>query len=551
MASLAPELEERVLVLMPSARDTERAVHLLTEAGLIAIPCGSVPELSQELRRGAAAVLLTDELLALDTEKNIESALREQPNWSALPALVIARDGTSEQAQFGKLGGYSGVILVERPARPRPLVGALRSALRARQSQYKIRDAMAERDRQAQELAAQDTKLRAALTELAAQTEQLQTASRLKDEFLATLAHELRNPLAPISTGLSLLLQAHDPAQARPTLSVMQRQVRHMVRLIDDLLDVSRITLGKLELKRERVAVSSVVESAIEAAWPAIQRAGHAFSSTLSHEALFLDGDQTRLAQVLSNLLNNAAKYTSNRGQIWLSVAREEKYVLISVRDNGVGIPANALQEVFGMFNQVNRQLDRSQGGLGIGLALVKRLVEMHGGTVQAQSPGLNQGSTFVVRLPLASAAFKPPARRSAVSGTHPKAQRILVVDDNDDAADLLSLMLRNAGFETKTVYDGPAAIEAARTFRPNIAILDIGLPGMTGYELAERLRADDRLRETALIALTGWGTPDDRKKAMAAGFDVHLTKPVSIEDLHVALAKAATHRHQQAALAG
>jgi len=324
-----------------------------------------------------------------------------------------------------------------------------------------------------------------------------------------------------------------------------------MVRLIDDLLDVSRITLGKLELKRERIAVSSVIESAIEAAWPAIQRAGHTFTSTLSPEALFLDGDQTRLAQVISNLLNNASKYTSNKGEIRLNVAREGEQVVISVSDNGIGIPSNALSEVFGMFNQLNRELDRSQGGLGIGLALVKRLVEMHGGTVEARSSGLNQGSTFVVRLPLASALSQPATRSSAAPSAHLKPERILVVDDNDDAADLLSLMLRNAGFETKTVYDGPTAIEAAHSFTPDIAILDIGLPGMTGYELAERLRADASLRETALIALTGWGTPDDRKKAMAAGFDVHLTKPVSIEDLHVALAKAAARRHQHAALAG
>jgi len=492
--------------------------------------------------------LITDEVLSADSENNIENALRRQPNWSAVPVVLITRDGSHERTQFGTLGGYNGVLLVERPARTRPLVSALRSALRARQSQYKIRDAMAERERQTQELAEQDAKLRAALAELAEQAERLRTASRLKDEFLATLAHELRNPLAPISTGVSLLLQSKDPEQTGPTLAVMQRQVRHMVRLIDDLLDVSRITLGKLELKRQRITLSSVIESAIEAALPAIQRAGHTFSSTLSEDPLFVDGDHTRLAQVVSNLLNNASKYTSDQGQIRLSVTREGQRAVIRVTDTGIGIPDGALDEVFGMFNQLHREMDGNQGGLGIGLALVKRLVEMHDGKVEAQSAGLNQGSTFIVRLPLASGAPEQVAPSRDAREAFPNSERILVVDDNGDAADLLSLMLRNAGYETKTVYDGFAAIEATRSFTPDIVILDIGLPGMTGYEVAAQLRANAVFGRTALIALTGWGTPEDRCQAIAAGFDVHLTKPVSEEDLQQALSSATARRHRQVA---
>lgn len=551
MATRPLQSEERVLVLMPSARDGERTAQILTEVGLIASPCERLDELTRELRIGASALLITDEILAADTDKSIESTLRQQPDWSALPVVLITRAGTSERAQFRTLGGYGGVVLVERPARARLLVSALRSALRARQGQYKVRDAMTELERQSKELAAQDEKLRAALAELARQAERLRAAARLKDEFLATLAHELRNPLAPISTGLSLLLQTRDPEQVRPTLGVMQRQVRHMVRLIDDLLDVSRITLGKLELKRERVSVGSVVESAIEAASPAIERARHTFTSQVEDAALCVNGDHTRLAQVISNLLNNASKYTPSPGQILLRVAREAEHVAIAVSDNGIGIPPGSRDELFGMFNQLNRELDRSQGGLGIGLALVKRLVEMHEGTVEAHSAGLNQGSRFVVRLPLVNAAAEPAARASDAPGPSLSSERILVVDDNEDAAELLGLMLRNSGYQTQIAYDGSGALEATHGFVPDIVVLDIGLPDMSGYEVAQRLRADARLRHTALIALTGWGTPEDRSKAIASGFDVHLTKPVSAEDLHAALVSAASRRHQRAALAG
>ena len=550
MALESARFEERVLVLMPSARDAERTVHLLTEAGLVASPCRSLDELTRELQQGAAALLLTDEIVHADTDKIIEIALRQQAGWSAVPVVLITRDGTSEHVQFRTLGGYGGVVLVERPARARLLVSALRSALRARHSQYKIRDAMTEHERQAKALAEQDEKLRAALAELAQQAEQLRTAARLKDEFLATLAHELRNPLAPISTGLSLLMQAPDPEHARPTLSVMQRQVRHMVRLIDDLLDVSRITLGKLELKRERVALSAIVESAIEAASPAIQRAGHSFTTELDSETLFVDGDHTRLAQVISNLLNNASKYTPSPGEILLRVAREGGQVAISVSDNGIGIPPGSLHELFGMFNQLNRELERSQGGLGIGLALVKRLVEMHEGTVEAQSAGIGQGSRFVVRLPLTSAVAERAIPNSDAPGPELSFERILIVDDNQDAAELLGLMLRNSGYQTEIAYDGQAAIEASQRFVPDVVVLDIGLPDMTGYEVAQRLRADARLQRTALIALTGWGTPEDRSKAIASGFNMHLTKPVSAEDLHAALDGAAVRRHRRAALA-
>ncbi len=323
----------------------------------------------------------------------------------------------------------------------------------------------------------------------------------------------------------------------------MQRQVGHMVRLIDDLLDVSRITMGKLELKRERVAVASAVEAAIEGSLPNLQKGQHELRLDMTNEQLFLDADHTRIAQVISNLLNNSSKYTADQGVIELSVQREANHVRIAVRDNGVGIPEGHLEDIFQMFGQVNRALDRSHGGLGIGLALVRRLVEMHGGTVAAESEGPGHGSTFTVRLPLADGFSAQVTPQPVQNGSHLSSKRVLVVDDNDDAAELLALMLQQDGYRTAIAHDGPEAIDAARTLAPDIVILDIGLPGISGYEVAEHLRADATFSETALIALTGWGTPEDRRKALDAGFDVHLTKPVTAEDLQDALGRASRLR--------
>jgi two-component system, sensor histidine kinase len=538
-------LEERVVVLMPSKRDTERTMHLLADASLSCTACAGMTGLCIEVRKGAGAVLLTDEIVLADIDRLLEQVLRAQPAWSALPILLLAREGAGERLPRGTLDAYNSVVVMERPVRTRSLISAVQSALRARHNQYQIRDAIREHERQAAELKAQDEALQRSQVELAAQADQLRTAARRKDEFLAVLAHELRNPLAPISTALSVLSDCSEPEVLQKTLGVMQRQVRHMVRLIDDLLDVSRITMGKLELKRERIAVASVVEAAIEGSLPNVQRAEHELRLDVTDEPLFLDADHTRIAQVLSNLLNNASKYTGRAGTIELSVRRDGSHVRIAVSDNGLGFPPECLNDIFQMFGQVNRALDRTHGGLGIGLALVRTLVQMHGGTVDAYSAGPDQGSTFTVRLPLAEG---PPIKLDGVRARavpKPTEKRVLVVDDNDDAAEMLSLMLEQDGYKTTIVHDGSAALDAAHTLTPDIVILDIGLPGINGYEVAEQIRADTSLPEMALIALTGWGSPEDRRKALAAGFDVHLTKPVTAEDLHDALGRASLLRHR------
>jgi len=368
----------------------------------------------------------------------------------------------------------------------------------------------------------------------------LSEAGRRKDEFLATLAHELRNPLAPIRTGLEVMRMspAGDPAVVKAR-EMMERQLGHMVRLVDDLMDASRITSGKVELKREKLLVRTVVDHAVEASRSLIEAGGHALTVTVADEPVWVDGDLTRLAQVVGNLLNNAAKYTPNGGQITLSAGVEGDKVVIEVADTGTGISADMLPEVFDMFAQVDRTLGRAQGGLGIGLSLVKTILEMHGGTITATSPGPGLGSKFAARLPLAATDRLPePATASAneTPAPRPAGRRVLVVDDNVDGAESLAMLLGLFGHEARAVHDGPAALAAARDVAPEIVFLDIGLPGMSGYDVAKRFRADASLAGAVLVALTGWGSEDDRRKSKEAGFDHHLTKPVNFEQVQALL---------------
>ncbi|HTV23860.1 MAG TPA: ATP-binding protein [Polyangiaceae bacterium] len=648
---------ERVLVLMPTTRDAERTLALLEEATIIGSACADLAELCRELRAGAGAALLTDEAISADAVGQLSEAMREQPAWSALPVVVLAREGWSKLGQRMASDMHGSLVIVERPVRTRTLVEIVSSALRTRQHQYRIRDELIVRERQAAELLAQDERLQFALSagglgsweldletlqmecsslckvnfgrpvdapfsyaqlreavhpldrervsaaiersiaegceydieyrvmwangdvhwvlvrgratydaggrprrmagvsldvterkrmyealqqsqsELARQAEQLRRADRRKDEFLATLAHELRNPLAPIRTGVEFLAHAPEGEDARRTLGMMQRQIGHMVRLIDDLLDVSRITSGKLQLKRQRVELATIIDTAVESSRPLIERKNHTLRVSVPEDVLVLDADLTRIAQVLGNLLNNSSNYTSSGGEIELTARRDGHSVVIEVRDNGCGIPGDRLDDVFEMFSQVNRALERSQGGLGIGLALVRSLVQMHGGTVSAASPGLGQGSTFSIRLPLAVGSERSASvvrDASAQKRTAPK--RILVVDDNEDAAEMLAIVLGQSGYQTRTAYQGRSALASVHEWPPDIVILDIGLPDMNGYDVARELRRNGHASSLVLIALTGWGTQDDKQKAMDAGFDVHLTKPVDAGDLQRAL---------------
>jgi signal transduction histidine kinase len=366
--------------------------------------------------------------------------------------------------------------------------------------------------------------------------EALKEADRRKDEFLAVLAHELRNPLAPISNAVQLMRRPDGRRQSDRVVEMIGRQVGQIVRLVDDLMEVSRITRGKIDLRLERVPVAEIIHAAIETSQPAIERAGHQLSVALPAEPLLLMADRVRLTQVFANLLNNAAKYTDPGGRIRIDVWPDGGQMLASVRDTGIGIPAEALPRVFDMFAQAHRAAGRGQGGLGIGLTMVRSLVEMHHGTVQALSAGSSMGSEFVVRLPLAPLEDGWAERRGPAQA-RPYApfagQRMLVVDDNRDAADTLALLLEADGAEVRVAYDGRAALAAAESFQPSSVLLDIGMPGMDGWEVARRLRQDQRFAGLRIVALTGWGQDSDRRQTRNRGFTHHLTKPVSLEDLH------------------
>ncbi len=369
--------------------------------------------------------------------------------------------------------------------------------------------------------------------------EELRDANRRKDEFLATLAHELRNPLAPIRNSLHLLRMAGaDSGSVERIHEMMERQVNHLVRLVDDLMDVSRITRGVIDLRTERVEIAAVIRNAVESCKSVMDDNRHRLAISIPAEPLILQGDAVRLTQVLINLLNNAAKYTDANGQIRLAAMRLGDEVLISVRDNGRGIPGDMLPRVFDMFTQVDRAYERTQGGLGIGLTLVRKLVEMHGGSVEARSEGRGRGSEFVVRLPLAAGSIdkvKPTQANGHSAEVAP--HRILVVDDNRDAAETLTILLERMGHEVRRVYDGKSALESMRIWRPSVVFLDIGMPGMDGNEVARRARQQFPDEDTTLVALTGWGQDDDRRRSKEAGFDHHLVKPVELDDLKSLLA--------------
>lgn len=382
----------------------------------------------------------------------------------------------------------------------------------------------------------------AAALENALLVQTIRETDRRKDEFLATLAHELRNPLAPVRNAVEILnrLDLQDQRIER-CRTIIDRQVRQLTRLVDDLLDVSRINSGKIELRKERVDVATIVERAVEISRTAIESAGHELSVRLPDTPLVLEVDPIRIAQVIANLLNNAAKYTAHGGRIELIASGDESTASISVVDNGVGIPPGMLGDIFSMFTQVENSLDRAQGGLGVGLSLSRRLVELHNGSVSAHSEGPGLGSRFIVQLPLTTQSAEPMDRAKPADSTAPTAEplRILVVDDNRDSAVSLGLLLESAGHVVRVTFDGASALADAERFKPTVIFLDIGMPEMNGMEVARRLRNDSANRETLLVALTGWGQDDDRRRTAQAGFDFHCVKPLDLEELSTVVDRA------------
>jgi signal transduction histidine kinase/CheY-like chemotaxis protein len=499
---------ERVLLRLATPKDAVLTGAVLARAGIAATACSDVGQLVVELAHGAGALMLAEEAFAEAGSTRLGEWLASQPPWSDISVILLARHGADSRAVAQVMESLPNVTVIERPVRVSSLVSTVRSTLRARLRQYQVRELL----------------------------DGLHAVDRRKTEFLATLAHELRNPLAPIRTALTLL-QEHrpDPQSAARHLDLMHRQVDHMVRLVDDLMEMSRITRGKVRLQRVPVRLDAVVDDAVELSRPLVEAAGHVLAVQRACEALVVDGDSVRLTQVFSNLLNNAAKYTPPGGRLDLWCSQEGREAVVRVTDSGAGIAPEMLDSIFDMFVQVSGTDRAAQGGLGIGLTLVKSLVELHGGRVEAASPGLDRGATFTVRLPLAAApelAEPVAAGRVAPAPAAAGTGSVLVVDDNQDAADSLGELLGAMGLGVQVAYSGEQALQAAAGRHFDAAVLDIGMPGMDGCDLARRLRARPGSEDLRLIALTGWGQDSDRARFASAGFDHHLLKPVDADAL-------------------
>jgi signal transduction histidine kinase/CheY-like chemotaxis protein len=515
-------LEERILVHTPTGRDALLIAASLRQARLVAQVCADWPTLEREIAKGAAAILISEEALDPVGARRLQLMLEDQPAWSDLPIMLLIGRSADSQGLHAAARAIGNVTLLERPMRVAALLSASEYALRARRRQYESRSHLHALERAAEDLSASE--------------QQLREAHARKDEFLATLAHELRNPLAPIRNALHVLRRrTPDPALA-PLHDIVDRQLRQMVRLVDDLLEVSRITRGKVALHLEDLDIASILRGAIETSRPLIDAARHELVVDLPTEIVPIHGDVVRLGQVFSNLLNNAAKYTEDGGRIHVSVRVLGEEVAVTVEDNGIGIDPAMLASVFDIFTQVRDANARAQGGLGIGLTLVRSLVGLHSGRVTAHSDGPGKGSRFTVYLPISPRLAGPAAGPDADPARRTLARRIIVVDDNRDAADTLSMALRQHGADVQTTYSARDALEALRPNSQAIVIADLGMPELDGFELARRIRADAANAEVTLIALSGWGQLEDRNRAQDAGFDAHFTKPADIEALVAAL---------------
>ena len=496
--------DQRVLVLAPE-RDGELTTEILKRAGILAVRCLDESQFSAELQRGAGALVCAEESLSDSVRYRLKATLDSQAPWSDLPILVVAAPG-DHGSRLASLALLPSVSVLSRPMAIDTLVTAVNSALRARNRQYEVRDLLNERD----------------------------MAARRKDEFLAMLAHELRNPLAPVRYGVQVLREqcATQDEQLSHVLSLIERQIGHMARLIDDLLDVSRLTRGAVDLKIERLDLVQLTRQVVETRRGLTTSKGISMTLCESDHPLWIHGDSIRLTQVIDNLIDNAQKFSHAGGNIEVGTANESERASVWVKDDGEGIHSHILPRLFETFYQADRSLDRSKGGLGLGLAIAGGIVRLHGGRIWAASNGPGTGATFTFELPLAIGDEPPPAPRIAQPPIVQQSLKVLVVEDNHASAELLGMMLKLYGHTVEVAHDGPEGIEIAKRFQPNVMLCDIGLPGMSGYEVAQAFRALPNTSQTLLVALTGYGGPEHRRNAISAGFDAHLVKPVSPQEL-------------------
>lgn len=490
-------MESRILIYAPTGKDGRLLGEVLQRAQMLCHVCSNMNETIEEMNKGVGAVIIADEALSIEFLKKVRVFLDNQPSWSDLPFLVLrelAPDTPEMRSRYILLGN---ITLLDRPVRSVTLVSAAISALRARTRQYEMRE-----------------------------------IDRRKDEFLAMLAHELRNPLAPISAASEILrVPTLDREKIQQTSEIISRQVRHMTGLIDDLLDVSRVSRGQVTLDQAVHDVWQIVGSAVEQVKPLMDARRHSLTLPEPVKASVY-GDQKRLVQILANILNNAAKYTPIGGYISLSIDLAEDQITFLVTDDGIGMEPKVLNRMFEMFAQGERNSDRSQGGLGIGLAIVKNLVSLHGGTVMAHSDGLGKGSEFKITLPrVTDQAASAPTPIFELE-TKYKAHTILLVDDNQDAAITLGNVLEISGYQVVIEHSAKAALQRVQTYSPSVCLLDIGLPDMDGTHLAQELRQRPETASALMIAITGYGQDSDRNKSFLAGFNHHLVKPVDLQHL-------------------
>lgn len=492
--------EERVLILVRTEHEGRLTERLLHDAGIPSETCRDGDELFEKLRGGAGAALLAEEVLTPLVAQRLRASLSEQPAWSDFPLLVFTAAARAPAREDG--AGFGNVTYLDRPVHVRTMLASVHAALRSRRRQYEARKAIESRD-----------------------------------AFLAMLGHELRNPLGAITFALAALERKSGVGPRPPELGIVARQSRHLARLVDELLDVARVTHGKVSIDRQRVDMADVAKSAFEAYEGRAREQGLRYHLEVPSEALWVLGDRPRLEQIIGNLLTNAIKYTPQGGAVTLHAANANGRVTVAVQDSGVGLAEDMRERVFAPFAQVDSSLDRSQGGLGLGLALVKSLVELHAGSVRALSEGIGKGCRFEVSLPLAVplevTSESMSSERNAAAG-----MRVVLVEDNDDIRELFTEMLQEYGHDVTAAADGPSGLDAVLSIAPDIAFVDVGLPGMDGYELARRARGlGSKVR---LVALTGYGQKEDKQRAHDAGFDEHLVKPVADEQIRSAMARAA-----------
>ncbi len=498
--------DEGVLILAPIGRDAQLAADVLAQANITSRPCRDAMELCRGIHSGAGCALITEESLTVSGLQAIADELGQQPPWSDFPLILFSGGNSMRRLSAEALNRLGNVTIVQRPVYLRTLLSAVQSALRGRRRQYAARRAIVQRD-----------------------------------QFLAMLGHELRNPLGAIVLSAEMMKQPPDPDFISRQRVVIERQALQLSRLVDDLLDVSRFTSGKVVLQRRSLDLNAVVTSSVQAVTELLKTRAQALLVTLAPRPILVNGDPARLEQILTNLLTNAAKYTPSDGKIAVEVGFEDGQATVRVRDSGEGIEPGMLETIFELFAQAPASLGRAQGGLGLGLSLVRNLVTLHGGTVSAASPGLGKGSTFTVRLPAEVAVAPPPPLPSppppkSASPVAPAPLRIVVVDDNDDLRDMLQAVLKASGHHVTVAADGQSGVAKILAERPEVAIIDVGLPGIDGYEVARQVRAALAGQPLLLIALTGYGLPEHRARTREAGFDVHLTKPVATNTLRSVL---------------